>query len=185
IAASGNIVSDIGGYFKKGTSRFSIRTSQVATLIIGAVAILMASQIEQVINLMLQSYAVMVAGLLVPILGALYWKKSSPAGAFAAIIIGGFLTLSLEAMKVDFSVTKNREEVISVWQQQAASLPEIKISEVKTTEMIGMINEAQLYKIPAVDKWRPLPLKLNPIIYGILASLTVFIGLSYLIPKKE
>ncbi len=38
----------------------------------------------------------MVSGLLVPTLGALFWSRASAAGAIAAIVIGGGLTLSLE-----------------------------------------------------------------------------------------
>ena len=40
-------------------------------------------------------YAFMVSGLTVPTLGAFFWKRSSAAGALAAMLAGGGLTLAL------------------------------------------------------------------------------------------
>jgi SSS family solute:Na+ symporter len=50
---------------------------------------------------MLLSYAFMVSGLFVPIIGALYWKKSSSTGAIAAMLGGGFVTLLLTWLSGD------------------------------------------------------------------------------------
>lgn len=97
MASSGNVVTDLIGRFKKfnpDSNRF-VRTSQVATLVIGTFALLLASTMENVLELMLDSYAFMVSGLFVPVIGALYWKKSTPSGAMAAMIIGGSTTISL------------------------------------------------------------------------------------------
>ncbi len=97
MASSGNVVTDLIGRFKKfnpDSSRF-VRTSQVATLVIGTFALVLASTMENVLELMLDSYAFMVSGLFVPVIGALYWKKSTPSGAMAAMIIGGSTTISL------------------------------------------------------------------------------------------
>jgi SSS family solute:Na+ symporter len=98
MAASGNVVSDIINYFKKidHQSDSFIRFSQITTFIIGAAAIIIASAMESVLNLMLYSYAFMVSGLFVPIIGALYWKKSSSTGAIAAMILGGATTVLLQ-----------------------------------------------------------------------------------------
>lgn len=98
MAASGNVVSDIIGYFKDldhDSSGF-LRLSQVTTLAIGVGALILASFMKSVLNLMLYSYAFMVSGLFVPIVGAFYWKKSSSAGALAAMISGGCTTVGLE-----------------------------------------------------------------------------------------
>lgn len=98
MASSGNVVSDIIGYFKDvdHDSDTFLRFSQITTLIIGAAAILIASAMTSVLNLMLYSYAFMVSGLFVPIIGAFYWEKSSSTGAIAAMILGGGTTVSLE-----------------------------------------------------------------------------------------
>src|SRR5690606_940201 len=59
MAASGNIVSDIyGKIFKlEHQSKKFLKVSQIATLIIGAVALVLASLMENVLSLMLYSYA--------------------------------------------------------------------------------------------------------------------------------
>jgi len=94
MAASGNVVTDIiGNRFRGG--RNNLRSSQWVTLIIGILALIIASQMQNVLELMLYSYAFMVSGLFVPILGALYSKKPNPKAALAAMLGGGGTTLGL------------------------------------------------------------------------------------------
>lgn len=97
MASSGNIVTDlIGGVRKKvQTDAQQLRFSQVVTLVIGVLAILIASQMTNVLDLMLYSYAFMVSGLFVPVIGALLWKRSSPKAALMAMLVGGGTTLYL------------------------------------------------------------------------------------------
>jgi SSS family solute:Na+ symporter len=103
MASSGNIVTDLIGRFTKfdPDSGGFVRISQVVTLIIGILALLLASTMENVLTLMLDSYAFMVSGLFVPVIGALYWKKSTPSGAMAAMIIGGSTTLGLRYLEIN------------------------------------------------------------------------------------
>lgn len=128
MASSGNVVTDIIGRFKifNPDSEGFVRTSQIVTLIIGVLAIILAGAMTNVLDLMLDSYAFMVSGLFVPVIGALYWNKSTPSGAMAAMLIGGSTTIFLRYM--DF----------------------------------------------------PLPLELDPNVFGISASAVVFIIVSYL-----
>ncbi|WP_340106235.1 sodium:solute symporter family protein [Rhodohalobacter sp. 8-1] len=102
MASSGNIVTDLIGRFTKfdPDSGGFVKISQIVTLIIGILALLLASVMENVLTLMLDSYAFMVSGLFVPVIGALYWKRSTPAGAMAAMIIGGSTTLSLRYLEI-------------------------------------------------------------------------------------
>jgi SSS family solute:Na+ symporter len=51
---------------------------------------------ENVLTLMLYSYAFMVSGLFVPVIGALYWRRSTPAAAMTAMLVGGCTTLILQ-----------------------------------------------------------------------------------------
>ena len=50
---------------------------------------------QNVLELMLYSYAFMVSGLFVPVLGALFWKKSNANAAFWSMLLGGATTISL------------------------------------------------------------------------------------------
>jgi len=97
MASSGNVVTDIIGRFVPFDSdnpKF-VRISQVVTLVIGVLALLLAGTMTNVLNLMLDSYSFMVSGLFVPVIGALFWKKSTPAGAMTAMLVGGFTTIGL------------------------------------------------------------------------------------------
>ena len=97
MAASGNLVTDIFGYFKKN---ISIKKSQIITLLIGGLAIVLATKMQNVLELMLYSYAFMVSGLLVPVLGFLLLKNPSANAAFYAMITGGTTTLVLIVFEI-------------------------------------------------------------------------------------
>lgn len=95
MAASGNFVTDIWKYFKKGKAVKEIRLSQIVTFAIGALAILLATMMHNVLELMLYSYAFMVSGLFVPVIGMLIFKNPKPLAALVAMILGGTTTLAL------------------------------------------------------------------------------------------
>lgn len=97
MASSGNFVTDILDRFFNisGSHKRFLRTSQVVTLILGSFALLLATTMQNVLDLMLYSYAFMVSGLFVPVIGAFYWKRSSTIAAFWAMLIGGSTTVTL------------------------------------------------------------------------------------------
>lgn len=94
MAASGNFLTDVLGKVKHG-SNISLRWSQLATLGIGVVSIALATLMQNVLELMLYSYAFMVSGLFVPVLGMLMVKNPSPLAALFAMVFGGLTTLVL------------------------------------------------------------------------------------------
>ena len=93
MAASGNFITDILRLSRHDTK--SIRYSQLATLIIGILAILLATKMQNVLELMLSSYAFMVSGLFVPVLGFMFFKKPSAKAAMYSMLLGGGTTLIL------------------------------------------------------------------------------------------
>ena len=92
MAASGNVVTDLIGRFVHLSDNKTLRLSQLTTLVIGAIAIFISLQMRNVLELMLLSYSFMVSGLFIPIIGALFWKRSSAIGAIYAMIVGGAVT---------------------------------------------------------------------------------------------
>ncbi|CAA0151035.1 SSS family solute:Na+ symporter [Tenacibaculum maritimum] len=98
MAASGNLTTDIFGYFKK---TISIKNTQVITFLIGGVAILIATVMHNVLELMLYSYAFMVSGLLIPVLGSLLLKNPSSKAALYSMITGGSTTLILILTEIE------------------------------------------------------------------------------------
>lgn len=97
MAASGNLVTDIFGKASwiPQDMKGKLRLSQWVTLIVGLVALGIASMMQSVLDLMLMSYAFMVSGLFVPVLGILWSKNPNRNAAFWAMVIGGFLTIAL------------------------------------------------------------------------------------------
>ncbi|MEP1088625.1 sodium:solute symporter family protein [Algoriphagus sp.] len=96
MAASGNLTTDIiGKYFSQKSLKAEMRISQLLTLAIGIVAIIIAWQMTEVLSLMLYSYAFMVSGLLVPVVAGLFFNQTSAKAATASMITGGSLTAGL------------------------------------------------------------------------------------------
>ncbi|MEC4114861.1 sodium:solute symporter family protein [Myroides pelagicus] len=95
MAASGNIVGDLIPKSKKKTQKSIIRLSKLSTLLLGILAILLASTMQNVLSLMLYAYAFMVSGLLVPVVAALILKKPYPLAALVSMLIGGGVSIGL------------------------------------------------------------------------------------------
>lgn len=103
MASSGNILTDIIDkiFNLKKNDKFILRISQGITFFVGGVALLLALKMKNVLDLMLYSYAFMVSGLFIPILGALFWKKSSSIAAFWSMLFGGGITLALTLIEAE------------------------------------------------------------------------------------
>ncbi|MBN2102484.1 sodium:solute symporter family protein [bacterium] len=97
IASSGNWVNDVlERYILRNQSDKSLmHWSQFITLIIGVIAVWIAASFNTVLEIILHAYAFMVSGLVVPTLGAYFWKKSDSTAAFLSMFSGGGLTLFL------------------------------------------------------------------------------------------
>ncbi len=133
MAASGNLLSDIlGKAFKIDLNhKRTLLFSKVLTFIIGITALLIAMKMKMVLELMLYSYAVMVSGLFIPVLGALFLKRRSSLAALMSMIFGGGITLTLIVINI------------------------------------------------------PLPLKLDPNIFGISSSFIIYVLVHYLTINRK
>jgi len=92
MASSGNIITDV---LRKHNSKNSLRYSQILTLIVGTLALLIAFKMPNVLELMLYSYAFMVSGMLIPVIAALFFRKPNALASLWAMIGGGSCTLIL------------------------------------------------------------------------------------------
>ncbi|MBT29223.1 MAG: sodium:solute symporter [Thalassobius sp.] len=97
MAASGNVQTDILEklFNLKQDTKSQLKVSQMVTIAIGAVALVLATTMTNVLEMMLYSYAFMVSGLLVPILVALYGKSPNSQAALLTMILGGTITVVL------------------------------------------------------------------------------------------
>ncbi len=95
MASSGNILTDV---LKKHNSGNSLKYSQILTLVIGILALVLALKMENVLDLMLLSYSFMVSGMIVPVLVALFSKSPDARAALVSMVAGGTTTLCLELL---------------------------------------------------------------------------------------
>lgn len=101
MAASGNLTTDLfGGFLKNKKEKVQMFVSQAFTLILGVLALVIALQMTNVLELMLYSYAFMVSGLLVPVLFGLFSNMRDSHAAMGAMIVGGGVTAALSFMGV-------------------------------------------------------------------------------------
>ncbi len=101
MAASGNLLTDIvGRHGSPDNVKFQLRLSQLFTLVLGIIALALAAAMENVLSLMLHSYAFMVSGLLVPLVAALFFRQCHGPAALAAMVMGGGTTLTLTTLDV-------------------------------------------------------------------------------------
>lgn len=109
MAASGSVVGDVVPGSLKSSHKQVVRLSQVSTLAIGVFAILLASVMENVLQLMLYAYAFMVSGLCVPIVASIFLKKRYPQPALVSMILGGVTTTALivSEVKLPFELDQN------------------------------------------------------------------------------
>ncbi len=77
-------------YIKPDSSELHlVRVARYATLILGILAIVMAYLIPNVLDLILYAYTFGSAGIFFPMLGLLFWKKTTAKGAFWSMLLGG------------------------------------------------------------------------------------------------
>jgi len=101
MAASGNLLTDIVHRKRSDVPvKRQLRLSQLFTLVLGAIALALAAGMENVLSLMLHSYAFMVSGLLVPLVAALFFGQRHAQAALAAMVVGGSTTLLLTTLEV-------------------------------------------------------------------------------------
>lgn len=80
--------------FRKGSAKSSdsLAVSRITTLIIGIIGLLLAILIPNLVQLMLNAFFV-IAALFPALIGIVYWRRATLAGATSSIIAGGVVTV--------------------------------------------------------------------------------------------
>lgn len=95
IAGTAHVTNDL--YLKlinpeaEHDTQLQLRLSRIMTVVIGLLALGMALAFEAIIELLLLSYTLYAAGVFIPVVLGMYWRRGSTAGALAAIV-GGSIT---------------------------------------------------------------------------------------------
>ena len=98
MASSGNILADV---LKKHNHKNGLKYSQLLTFVIGALSLVLALKMKNVLDLMLLSYSFMVSGMIIPVMVALFAKKPNAKAALISMVAGGITTLLLKLMHVN------------------------------------------------------------------------------------
>ena len=72
-----------------------VKGNRLFILIMGIAVVLIAIALNDVVQALTVAYNLLVAGLLVPILGGLLWKRGTAEGALAAVVAGGLSVVGL------------------------------------------------------------------------------------------
>ncbi len=93
-------------YLRPDASEQSIvMVARIATLVLGVLGIGMAWLVPNVLDLILYAYTFGSAGLFFPMLGLLFWKRTTAKGAFWSMLGGGFSALAWVAFDEPFGLS--------------------------------------------------------------------------------
>lgn len=105
IAGSAHVTHDI---LEKGLGwtvpeKYALWVARLSTVLIGLVALILALNVQAIIELLLMSYTMYAAGVFIPVLLGLYWSKGSRLGALAGILIGSTASIlvATEAVSIE------------------------------------------------------------------------------------
>ncbi|WP_347160405.1 sodium:solute symporter family protein [Pontibacter chitinilyticus] len=192
MASSGNLVTDIISHFRKldPDAPSTLRLSQLITLLVGAFALWLATMMTNVLDLMLYSYAFMVSGLFVPIIGALFWKRRSSTAAFWAMLIGGAVTVVLQVGQL--GAPGPDADILGLAGQLHSYFPAevshawISLSEFELRELVQQTLATQrIVHLPWLHLTFRLPYNLDSNLFGLTASFILYVSLTILYPEKH
>ena len=96
LAASTTAVEDLYPLCtKKPRHAHSARANRVATFGLGLIVLAIALLVNDVINALTLAYNLLVGGMLVPLVGAVYWRRATTAGAISSMLIGSLTAVLL------------------------------------------------------------------------------------------
>jgi SSS family solute:Na+ symporter len=98
LAASTVLLEDVYLRLRGAANAGSIAQSRIVTLALGIVMMVVSCVMHDVIAALSVAYDFLVGGLLVPVIGAMMWRRGTTAGALAAIAVGGTLVAVLLAL---------------------------------------------------------------------------------------
>lgn len=87
LAASTTVTEDLLPKLRGG-KQSSLGMSRLFTLLTGLVVLGIALMVNDVINALTLAYNLLVGGMLIPLIGAIFWKRATTAGAIASMSLG-------------------------------------------------------------------------------------------------
>lgn len=97
LAASTTLVQDLMPRLRKGrgeSANGDVHENRISTLVLGIVVLGIALVVSDVISALTLAYNLLVGGMLIPLLGAIYWKRATTTGAIASMALGSLTSLA-------------------------------------------------------------------------------------------
>lgn len=99
LASSTVFGNDVWGVLVKKSARMeSMKESRWWTLAAGVLVVLVSLVVRDVVTALTVAYNLLVGGLLVPVVAALFWRRATSRGAFASIVVGSAVVIGSMAI---------------------------------------------------------------------------------------
>ena len=91
-----NLIHDIYGRFidRNSSERKTLIVSRLIVVLLGAFAVLQATQFESVLKAALYAYTVYGAAVTPAVMAVFFWRRSTAAGAVSSIVLGTIITVA-------------------------------------------------------------------------------------------
>jgi len=70
-----------------------LKLSRISTVVIGGIALLIALAVPVIIDALIYSYTMYTAGVFIPVIGGILWKRATKAGAITGIVGGALVAI--------------------------------------------------------------------------------------------
>jgi len=87
LAASSTLSEDLLPKLR-GDQPPDLRVNRLCTLLSGIAVLVIALLVDDVLSALTLAYNILVGGMLIPLIGAIFWKRATPAGAMASMVLG-------------------------------------------------------------------------------------------------
>ena len=94
MAASTVLANGVYAHFFAGREIAGVALNRIIMLLVGGAALVLAIIVGDVVGALSVAFALLVSATFVPIVGALYWRRATGAGALAAIAAGSGVSLA-------------------------------------------------------------------------------------------
>ncbi|MFW6409701.1 MAG: sodium:solute symporter family protein [Halanaerobiales bacterium] len=74
-------------------SKDMLRLSRLSTIVLGGLALIIALSVPTIIDALIYSYTMYTAGVFIPVIGGVLWKRATAYGALSALIVGAGLAI--------------------------------------------------------------------------------------------
>src|SRR5690606_25821936 len=87
LAASSTLTEDLLPRFRGGKTS-GLAANRVCTLASGVLVLVVALAVDDVLSALTLAYNLLVGGMLIPLIGAIFWRRATAAGATVSMVLG-------------------------------------------------------------------------------------------------